>query len=110
MEMNNPTFQPQIPNMPASQPQTPIPQVQPKKIPWVAIGLLVIILLIGGGYLLFSKQIPTNKATKLPPLTVSTQAPAPVAEENLENDLNSIDVEAGASSDFDAIDQDLKQL
>lgn len=94
--------------MPSSQPQTPIPQVPFKKIPWVAIGLLVAILIIGGAYLLFSKQITTTRTPKLPPLTVAS--PTPAAQEDLENELNNIDVEAGATSEFDAIDQDLKQL
>lgn len=113
MEMNNPTVQPPAPSIPQTPLQAPILQIPPnKKVPWIAIGLLVVILVIGGGYLLFGKQILNNNTSKLPPLTINTQAPVPAsapAEENLENDLNSIDVEAGAS-DFNTVDQDLQQL
>lgn len=88
-------------------PANPISSQPPKKIPWLAIIVIIIILLIGAGYLLLGK--PGTGIKKQPPLTISQQTPSQ-NQDNLDNGLNSINVDIGSDSDFASIDQDLKQL
>lgn len=101
----NPT-QPVEPT-PTTQP-TPVvvPPAEPegsnKMVLWLILGLVIIVLVVGGVYLYLSKQQGAE--------TVGTQpTPTPVAEENLENELNAIDV-TESNQDFSAIDQDLQSL
>ncbi|MDO8618318.1 MAG: LPXTG cell wall anchor domain-containing protein [Candidatus Daviesbacteria bacterium] len=76
-----------------------------KMVLWFIIGLVIVIALVGGIYFFLSKQ---QNATE--PEAV-TQIPATAPQENLENDLNSINVDtATTSSDFNAVDQDLQSL
>lgn len=77
-----------------------------KMVLWFVIGLVAVIALIGGIYLYLSKQ-----QAAVPQSDVVKQTPAPTPAENLENDLNSINVDTSTqSSDFVPVDQDLKQL
>lgn len=100
---NTPPPQPAVP-------QTPTPAAPAgdsnKLIIWLVVGLVVIIVLVGGIYLFLSKQQAASQTLTPSPLT--SQPPAP--QENLENELNNIDVNAGADSDFTSIDQDLQNL
>lgn len=98
--INTPPPQPAVPQTPT--PGAPAEESN-KLILWLVIGLVVIIVLVGGIYLFLSRQQGTTQ-----PQTITSQTPAP--QENLENDLNSIDVETGADSDFTSIDQDLQSL
>lgn len=113
MDNNNPQQAP-MPNTPPVNsviPQTPIPSAPAensnKLILWLIIGLVVVAALVGGIYLFLSNQQAAPK-----PLT-SSPAPARSAQENLENGLDSIDVDSAASSiesDFTQLDQDIQQL
>lgn len=77
-----------------------------KMILWLILGLAVIVLAVGGIYLYLSRQQAANSLQ-----TNATQTPAPAAQENLENDLNSINIDTTTtSSDFNTVDQDLNQL
>ncbi len=110
----NNTNTPPIPNAaapkaPTVAPAPAIPVETPKEsnklILWFVLGLMVIAVLVGGTYLFLSKQ----QAVDLKQQTLKTQTPAPVVQENLENDLNNISIDDG-SKDFAAVDQDLQQL
>lgn len=102
----NPTQQPVEPT-PTTQP-TPVvvPPAEPegsnKMVLWLILGLVVIVLVVGGIYLYLSQQQGAETGVTQP-------TPTPVTEENLENELNTIDV-AGSDQDFTAIDQDLQSL
>lgn len=113
MEPNNPNI-PANPNIPTPKlainpapPSTPVepPKESNKLILWFVLGLIVIGVLVGGTYLYLSRQ----QAVDFNQQAAKTQTPAPIPEENLENDLDSINVDDGAS-DFAGIDQDLQQL
>lgn len=114
MENNNSqpqgTTQPQpapiMPNSPSVGANEPPQQDSSsnKMVMWLILGLVVIVLIVGGVYLYLSRQ-QTAKNLQ----TNVIQTPAPVAQENLENDLNTIDVGI-LDQDFSAVDQDLKQL
>lgn len=105
MENNNPV-QTTVPT-PTIQ---PAPVVMPpaesegsnKMVLWLILGLVAIVLIVGGVYIYFSNQQAIE--TK-----VTQQTPAPAAQENLENDLNTIDV-TNIDQDFSAIDADLGSL
>lgn len=93
---------------PVSVPQPPIIPNAPaeesnKLIIWLVIGLVVIMAVVGGMYLVLNRQQTTSKPTAV------SKTIAPAAEENLESDLNAIDVSSG-ENDFTSVDQDLKQL
>ena len=101
VDNNNPTPQLPVPNTP------PISDSSSKKlILWLVIGLVIIIVLVGGIYLFLSRQ----QESALKPQVTTLQTSVPTPQENLENDLSSIDVDAGIDSDFSSLDQDLKQL
>ncbi len=117
MDNSNPITQPPVPDnpqaVPPKQPEPVSPISEPKPagsnnmVLWFAIGLVAVIVLVGGIYWFLSRPpaIPQQPS-------VTTQAPAPVAQENLENlenDLNSIDMDI-PDSDFAEMDQDLQQL
>ncbi|MCR4305590.1 MAG: hypothetical protein NUV73_00725 [Candidatus Daviesbacteria bacterium] len=113
----NQPVQPAAPVTPQPAPEAPIqptvPQVpmaessgdSKKMILWLVIGVIVIIAIVGGIYLFLSRQqaVPVQEANTI-------QAPIAAPEENLEAELQSLDVEAGADAEFAAIDQDLNQL
>ncbi len=96
-----------MPTQPAT-PQVPIagtpPEESNKLIIWLIIGLVVVIILVGGVYLFLSRQQAASQ------VQTTVQAPTPTPAENLEGDLNSIDVDSDATSDFTQVDQDLQQL
>lgn len=102
MENNN------IPPLPP-QPVVPGEPVTPgdsnKMILWFVIGLIGVILIVGGIYVFLSKGQPAAK-----PQTTASKVPSPAPEANLENDLNSINVNSGIDSDFTSVDQDLESL
>ncbi len=104
---------PQVPT-PAAPAPTPAPAQQPaeektggsKMVLWFIIGLVVVIALVGGIYYFLSKQ---QAATQ--PEVVATQTPAPTPAENLQNDLNSINVDTSTTSgEFNSVDKDLQAL
>jgi flagellar basal body-associated protein FliL len=76
-----------------------------KPILWLAIGLIVIVALVGGIYFFLNQQ---NNQPR-PVTTIQTPSPSPI-DENLEAELSSIDVESGADTEFATVDQDLSQL
>lgn len=80
-------------------PPTPAP---PKsKTMWLIIGLVIILLVIAGIYLLQSRQ----KAGQS-----SKASPSPVAAtDNLEQDLNAINL-SDIEQEFSVVDQDLQSL
>ncbi|OGE26499.1 hypothetical protein A3B42_04175 [Candidatus Daviesbacteria bacterium RIFCSPLOWO2_01_FULL_38_10] len=88
------------------QPEPVIMQVPPTPTPvkgktmWLIVGLVVVLLIIGGIYLLQSRQ-KVSQSSKV--------SPSPVATDNLEQDLNSVDV-GDLETEFDAVDQDLQSL
>lgn len=105
------------PNVPPQEPQSATaPQIQMpstssnssnKVILWFVIGLVVIVLVVGGVYFFLSRK-QTAAPTKAP---ITQITPSPAAQQNLESDLDSINVDAaGTTGDFTAIDQDLQQL
>lgn len=120
MENNN---QPQTPmteggQQAATVPQPAVPQVPiadtPKEsskiILWFVAGLIIIALIVGGGYFYLSRQQITPVQTQnQTPVTVNS--PSPSTQQSLEGDLNNINVDtSGADSDFVGVDQDLQQL
>lgn len=72
----------------------------------LVIGLVLIILVVGGVYMYLSRQQAVKNSAQTP---LSAGGTTPVAQENLENDLNVIDV-TNTDSDFVSIDKDLQQL
>lgn len=107
---NNQTNQP-APETPVQPtvPQVPVTDSQgdsKKMILWLVIGLIVIIAVVGGIYFFLSRQqaaAPAQRAN-------TVQTPPAVPAENLEDDINSLDVETGVDAEFATIDQDLNQL
>jgi uncharacterized protein HemX len=103
----NPTAAPVQPNpVQPAQPQPAAPEKGSNKmLMWFIIGIVVIVAAVGGFYLYSSRQqaVDSNKEA------VSTQTPAPVVQENLDMELDSVNIDT-ADSDFAALDQDLQQL
>ncbi|MBI2019360.1 hypothetical protein HYS95_01665 [Candidatus Daviesbacteria bacterium] len=102
-----PTAPAQPPISPAN-PQTP--NTTPEKgsnkmIMWFIIGIVIIVVAVGGFYLYSSRQQAVDSGKQ----AVSTQTPAPVTQENLEDELNSVSIDT-ADSDFASLDADLQQL
>lgn len=85
--------------------QPPQPDSSSKALVWFIMGIVIIVVIVASIYLFLSKQtaIPQTQTT-------TTQTPAPVVQENLEDNLNNIDVDTTITSDFSSIDQDLQQL
>lgn len=107
MDNNNLQPQPQqiLQPTPSSTPMVPPPgpaESNKKIIIWLILGLLVIILAVGGIYLYLSSLQKSETTT-------SQRTPTPVAEENLENDLNAIEV-GDLEQEFVSVDQDLQNL
>lgn len=114
MDNNNNPQVPQsaaAPNIPV-QPQ-PAQEVAPfngsggnKILLWFVIGLIAIVAIVGGIYFFLSQQ---RVNTSNEPIAVQTPIPSP--KEDLEDDLNSINVDtATENSDFSSVDQDLQNL
>ncbi|MDP3733285.1 MAG: hypothetical protein Q8Q91_01970 [Candidatus Daviesbacteria bacterium] len=88
------------------QPEPVVMQVPPASPPakgktmWLIVGLVLVILLIAGIYLLQSRQ----KASQ-----PSKASPSPAVTDNLEQDLNSVDV-GDLETEFNTVDQDLQNL
>lgn len=99
-----PTQTPNVPVSGGSNGQTPASGS--KMVLWFIIGLVVIVALVGGIYLYLSRQEAVNSNNQQ---AVKTQAPAPVAQENIENDLNNVAID-DIDTDFASLDQDLQQL
>lgn len=122
MEINN---QPPSPAAESGQPSSLAPQPAVPQVPidntskdsnkaifMFIIGLVVIVLVIGGGYFFLSSQQTTPKVqtSDQPPVT-PPGSPAPAAQQNLESEVDSINVDAGgADGDFSQVDQDIQQL
>lgn len=116
MDNNNPasqapTVNPPVANVVNNPIATPV-QVPPSKsgnkmVLLFVIGLIAIAVVVGGIYFFLSKQ---QEAADSQPQAVVTQTPVPVAEVDLESELNNIDVDASIDSDFSSVDQDLQQL
>lgn len=113
---NNQTNQPTQQTAPATPPvgqpasggQPPTNIVQPasegnnnKMILWLVGGLAVIILVFGGIYFYLNSQ----KKPQPTPAPTST----PKAQENLESELNSVEVD-NLDAEFTSVDQDLQNL
>lgn len=79
--------------------QVPEPSSNKFVLMFVA-GLVIIILLVGGIYLYLSRQQAPSEVGP---------TPTPVVQENLEDDLNSIDI-TSIDNDFTSVDSDLQQL
>lgn len=112
----NSTQAPQVPtqNTPPAPAQPAVPQTpivpttggdeSKKPILWLVIGIMLILALVGGIYLYLSRQQAKSSTQTM------VQTPQPSPQDNLENDLNSINVESSPSSDFAPVDSDLQQL
>lgn len=95
-------------NNPVTNPVTPVADplpngqsVKKSKTMWLIVGLVVVILLIVGIYLLQSRQ-KASQSVKVSPSPVA-------AKDNLEQDLNSLNV-GDVESEFSTVDQDLQSL
>lgn len=83
-----------------------VPSSGNKILLWFVIGLVIVVALVGGIYFLLSKQQAST-----PKETAVVQTPIPSPKEDLEEELNSINVDtATESSDFSSVDQDLQNL
>ena len=93
------------PKVAVPQPEPVVMQVPPTPPPskgktmWLIIGLVVVLLVIAGIYLLQSRQ----------KVSQSSKASTPTAADNLEQDLNSVDV-GDLETEFNTVDQDLQSL
>lgn len=100
----NPVAYPQN-TPPQTPPPTPSAEGGSKMALWLIGGLILVILLIGGIYLLFSKN--AQKTEKSPATT------APPVSKQLD-DVSETEVEAvgvgDLESEFSSVDQDLKSL
>lgn len=80
----------------------PVPAPSKGKTMWLIVGLVIILLVIAGIYLLQNRQ-KASQSVKV--------SPSPVAADtdNLEQDLNSVNA-GNLESEFSTIDQDLQSL
>lgn len=78
----------------------PTPAPSKGKTTWLIIGLVIVLLVIAGIYLLQSRQKVSQS---------SKASPSPVVTDSMERDLNSVDV-GDLESEFDVVDQDLQSL
>lgn len=108
MEGNNPNTTDTPNPIPVPTPSQPVGGTgeSNKLVIWFAAGLVAIAILVGGTYLFLSQQQTAVPAVK----PVVSQTPAPVVQQNLEEDLDSINIEGSVDSDLSAIDRDLQQL
>lgn len=110
MDSNNPQTSPQpAPVQPVqpAQPAAPQPVEEGSKKMgvWLIGGVVLILLIVGGIYLYMSRQqAKQSLQTETPP--AATTAP----QDNLENDLESVNVESPVDSEFTSVDQDLQNL
>lgn len=94
------------PKVTVPQPEPVVMQVPPTPAPskgktmWLIIGLVIILLVIAGIYLLQSRQKVSQS---------SKASPSPAVTDNLEQDLNSVNI-GDLESEFDAVDKDLQSL
>lgn len=94
------------PKVTVPQPEPVVMQVPPTPAPpkgktmWLIVGLVIILLVIAGIYLLQSRQ----KVSQSP-----KASPSPAVTDNLDQDLNSVVVE-DLESEFTVVDQDLQNL
>lgn len=103
-QTNQPTQQPAPATPPVGQPVSggqPASGNNNKMILWLVGGLAVIILVFGLIYFYLSSQ----KKPQIKP----TPTPSPQAQENLESELNSVDVN-NLDTEFTTVDQDLENL
>lgn len=112
MDSNNPNLTPEPP-VPVT-PQAEVPASSSgdskKVILLFAVGLVVIISLVGGIYLFLSKQQETKTAgqvTQQPTVQVTPKPEDTV--DILDQSLNDINAGSG-DSDFTSVDEDLEQL
>lgn len=88
------------------QPEPVVMQVPPTPAPskgktmWLIIGLVIVLLVIAGIYLLQSRQKVSQS---------SKASPSPIVTDSMERDLNSVDV-GDLESEFSVVDQDLQNL
>lgn len=94
------------PKVTVPQPEPVVMQVPPTPTPskgktmWLIVGLVIVLLVIAGIYLLQSRQKVSQS---------SKASPSPVVTDSMERDLNSVDV-GDLESEFNAVDQDLQNL
>lgn len=101
VDNNNPVTNPAAPVV------DPLPKEQPvkkSKTMWLIVGLVLVILLIAGIYLLQSRQ-KASQSVKVSPSPVAGADNAG----NLEQDLNSINI-GNVEPEFSDVDQDLQSL
>lgn len=79
---------------------SPTPPPSKGKTMWLIVGLIIVLLVIASIYLLQNRQ----KASQS-----SKASSSPVAVDNLEQDLNSVNT-SDLDSEFTAVDQDLQNL
>jgi uncharacterized protein HemX len=78
-----------------------------KVVLWFVAGLIIVVALVGGIYFYLSRQ----QGNSITNQNTSVESPVPTAKEDLEQGLNSINVDISTeSSDFIPIDQDIQQL
>ncbi len=88
------------------QPEPVVMQVPPTSTPpkgktmWLIVGLIIVLLVIAGVYLLQSRQKVSQS---------SKASPSPAVTDNLEQDLNSVSV-GDVDPEFSTVDQDLQNL
>lgn len=112
-------------NMAPQSPQTPAvvagptPAPKPtdnsnsnKMVMWFAVGLVVIVVLVGGFYLLSARQqaktTPKSQTTDYRPQTTAAPQPEETVDA-LDRDLQELS-EADLEADFSSVDSDLGQL
>ncbi len=78
----------------------PTPPPAKGKTMWLIVGLVIVLLVIAGIYLLQSRQ-KAGQSLKA--------SPSPAVTDNLEQDLNSVNV-GDLETEFNTVDQDLQNL
>lgn len=79
---------------------SPTPPPSKGKTMWLIVGLVIVLLVIAGIYLLQSRQ-KAGQSLKA--------SPSPEVTDNLEQDLNSVNI-SDLDSEFTTVDQDLQSL
>lgn len=111
-KVQNPTNPVQVPQPTPPQPTANVAPPPPppakesednkKTIMWLVGGLVLVILVVGVIYLLLSSQSPKSK-------TIPTPSPRAAVQENLEQDLETVNVE-DIEGEFTTVDADLQKL